>query len=280
MRTTASKPPVVRDLHHEVRGTGEPLLLVHGTGSSLRVWDPLVDRLAARRTVIAVDLPGFGASPPLGSSGPPPDPAGFAGVLTDFLGQLGHSTAHVAGNSVGGWTALEMAKLGAARSVVALSPAGLWARRTPLYDVLSFRATRRLCRLLDPLLPALLARPVGRRLLMSQNIARAERVPPAAAVEIARAFGRSPGFEAHLDATIPQRFVGGRSIGVPVSVAFGGKDRVLLRHQSRHRDQLPSQTRWFELPGCGHVPTYDDPDLVAEVILEGSTLPERPAASP
>ena len=100
-------------------------------------------------------------------------------------------------------------------------------------------------------------------------------MPPAAAIEIARAFGRSPG----LDATIPQRFVGGRSIAVPVSVAFGGKDRVLLRNQSRHRDQLPPQTRWFELPGCGHVPTHDDPDLVAEVILGRSTVPKRPAAS-
>jgi pimeloyl-ACP methyl ester carboxylesterase len=78
--------PMERDLHHEVRGTGEPLLLVHGTGSSLHVWDPVVERLAARRTVIAVDLPGFGASPPLTSAGPPPAPAGFAGVLTDFLG--------------------------------------------------------------------------------------------------------------------------------------------------------------------------------------------------
>ena len=280
MRTTASKPPLEQDLHHEVRGTGEPLLLVHGTGSSLRIWDPLVERLAARMSVIAVDLPGFGASPPLTPSGPPPDPAGFAGVLTEFLGRLGHPTAHIAGNSVGGWTALEMAKLGAARSVVALSPAGLWARRAPLYDVISFRGTRLLCRLLDPLLPALLARPLGRRLLMGQNVARPELVPPAAAVEIARAFGRSPGFDAHLAATIPQRFVDGRSIGVPVTVAFGGKDRMLLRNQSRHRDQLPPQTRWLELPGCGHVPTYDDPALVAEVILGGSKVPERPAASP
>jgi pimeloyl-ACP methyl ester carboxylesterase len=279
MRTTAFEPPLEhQDLNHEVRGTGEPLLLVHGTGSSLHAWDPVVERLAAHRTVIAVDLPGFGASPPLTVSGPPPTPAGFAAILTDFLGRLGYRTAHITGNSVGGWTALEMAKLGAARSVVALSPAGLWARRTPLYDVISFRGTRLLCRLLDPLLPALLARPVPRRLMFSQFIARPERVPPAAAVEIARAFGRSPGFDAHLDATIPQRFVGGRSIGVPVSVAFGGKDRVLLRHQTRRRDQLPPQTRWLELPGCGHLPTYDDPELVAEVILGGSKVPEVSAA--
>jgi pimeloyl-ACP methyl ester carboxylesterase len=92
-------------------------------------------------------------------------------------------------------------------------------------------------------------------------------VPPSAAVEMARAFAYSPGFDEHLDATISQRFVSGCSISVPLTIAFGGKDRLLLRHQSRHRDQLPPQTRWFELSGCGHVPTYDDPDLVAEVIL-------------
>ncbi len=116
--------------------------------------------------------------------------------------------------------------------------------------------------------------------MMWRNIAHPERVPPGVAVEIARTFGRSPGFDEHLDATISQRFVDGNSIAVPVSVAFGGKDRVLLRHQSRHRDQLPPQTRWFAPPGCGHVPTHDDPDLIAEVILGGSTVPERPAATP
>lgn len=267
--------PVERGLHYEVRGAGDPLLLVHGTGSSLRVWDPVVDRLAAFRTAIVVDLPGFGLSPPLTASGPPPTPAGFARVLSELLRDLGHGTAHVAGNSVGGWTALEMARLGSARSVVALSPAGLWARRAPLYDVLSLRATRLFTKLLDPLLPTLLARPLGRRIAMWQTVARSERVPPDAAVEIARAFGRSPGFDEHLDATVRERFVGGCSIAVPVTVAFGERDRLLLRHQSRHRDQLPSQTRWFELPGCGHVPTHDDPALVAEVIIGGTDAPDR-----
>ena len=89
------------------------------------MWEPVVDMLAASRTVISVDLPGFGSSAPLTAPGPPPTPAGFARVLSGLLRDLGHDTAHIAGNSVGGWTALEMARLGAARSVVALSPAGL-----------------------------------------------------------------------------------------------------------------------------------------------------------
>lgn len=90
--------PVERGLHYEARGAGDTLLLVHGTGSSLRVWDPVVDMLAASRTVISVDLPGFGSSAPLGASGPPPTPAGFARVLSGLLRDLGHDTAHIAGN--------------------------------------------------------------------------------------------------------------------------------------------------------------------------------------
>jgi pimeloyl-ACP methyl ester carboxylesterase len=273
-------PLVAQEVHHEVHGAGEPLLLIHGTGSNLRVWNPLVDRLAARRAVITVDLPGFGLSPRM-KPGTPPTPIGFARVLAGFLRKLGYHTAHVAGNSVGGWTALEMAKIGAARSVVALSPAGLWARRTPLYTGLSVSATRLSCRLLDPLMPALLSHPLGRKLAMWQQFAHPERLPPRAAVEAAKAFAYAPGFDEHLVATRRERFVGGRSLEVPVTVAFGGRDRLLLRSQSRHREELPPQTRWLELPDCGHVPTYDDPSLVARVLLEGSELSDRlPAASP
>ena len=270
--------PMEKGLNHEVCGAGEPLLLVHGTGGNLRVWDPVVGRLAAGRTVIAVDLPGFGLSPRISELGAlpevppdaPPTPAGFALVLAALIRRLGHETVHVAGNSVGGWTALEMAKLGAARSVVALSPAGLWRREAPLYDVLSLRNTRRFTRLFDPLLPSLLSRPLGRRISLYQTFAHPERVPPRAAVEAARAFGRAPGFEEHFEATIRERFAGGRAIPVPITVAFGARDRLLLRHQSRHRDELPPRTRWFEIPDCGHIPTHDDPALVAEVILAGS----------
>jgi pimeloyl-ACP methyl ester carboxylesterase len=71
-----------RVLYHEVRGAGEPLLLLRGTGGSLRVWGPVVERLAVRRTVIAVDLPGFGTSLPLTPSGPPTAPAGIMRRIT------------------------------------------------------------------------------------------------------------------------------------------------------------------------------------------------------
>ena len=51
------------ELAFERRGTGAPLILIHGIGHHWQAWLPVMDRLAASRTVIAIDLPGFGVSP-------------------------------------------------------------------------------------------------------------------------------------------------------------------------------------------------------------------------
>ena len=58
-------------LNHYRDGSGDALLLMHGIGSRWQVWIPVLDRLAAERTVIALDLPGFGESP-LPAAGLPP----------------------------------------------------------------------------------------------------------------------------------------------------------------------------------------------------------------
>ena len=105
-------------------GSGEPLLLVHPLGGELVVWEPVMDRLAAERDVIAVDMPGFGASPPL-PGGVEPTPQALAAALAAQLDALDVERAHVAGNSLGGWVALELAKLGRARSVTGALRRGL-----------------------------------------------------------------------------------------------------------------------------------------------------------
>ncbi|HEU5442058.1 MAG TPA: alpha/beta fold hydrolase [Ktedonobacterales bacterium] len=257
-------------LHYERSGHGEPLLLLHGIGSGLRVWDPVLPWLAPYHEVIAVDLPGHGGSPLL-DDGTPPDAAGFARVLADFMDELDIETAHLVGNSLGGWTALELAKLGRTRSVMCLSPAGLWRRHTPLYDVLMFRVTRWLARTLLPAAPVLLASPVGRTLIMAHLFGRPWNLPPSAALEVVQTFVRAPGFDLTFRATRRERFSSGRQIQVPITVAWGARDRMLLPGVARVRDELPPQTRWLTLPGCGHVPTYDDPGLVARTILAGRT---------
>lgn len=269
MHRLAPQLSVNRIIHYERSGRGAPLLLLHGIGSCLRIWDPILPRLALHHDVIAVDLPGHGESP-LSADGTPPDAAGFARVLAGFMDELGIETAHLVGNSLGGWTALELAKLGRARSVICLSPAGLWRGPAPRYDVALFRVSRWLARTLLPAAPVLLASPAGRTLLLAHLCGRPWNLPPSAALEAVRTFVRTPGFEPTFQATIRESFSGGHQIEAPVTVAWGGRDRVLLPRLARLRDELPPQTRWLTLPGCGHVPTYDAPDLVARVILSGT----------
>ena len=117
-----------RDPIHLVRrGAGPPLVLLHGIGGEACVWDPVIDALAAHHDVLALDLPGFGRSAPL-PDGVAPTPEALAAAVARRLQAEGLSDAHVAGNSLGGWIALELAKAGHARSVTGLCPAGLWGR--------------------------------------------------------------------------------------------------------------------------------------------------------
>ena len=124
----SARAPHASRLAYDRSGQGEPLVLLHGQGFSRRSFDPVVPALAARRDVIAVDLPGHGESPrqPKGAGNAPRD---LAVAVAELLDELELPTVHVAGNSSGGWVALELAKLGRARTVTALAPAGLWRRR-------------------------------------------------------------------------------------------------------------------------------------------------------
>jgi len=249
-------------------GTGEPLLLLHGTGGSRAHWRPLVDLLGGQRELLLVDLPGHGESDP-----PPPrsphTPAGYAAVLEQLLDELGIDRPHLAGNSVGGWTALELAKRGRARSVVAIGPAGLWRRNDPWRCVFQLWAQHKLGRAFAPLTPGLMRNPAGRAVLLRGTVAKPSRVPPDAAVDMAVTYAQTPCFERHLSATRRERFQGGRGIEVPVTVAWGEKDR-LVPAKARRRDELPPHTRVLTLAACGHLPMWDEPELVAETILDGA----------
>jgi pimeloyl-ACP methyl ester carboxylesterase len=104
-------------------GEGEPLLLVHGLGLSWGSWKPVLPLLTSEHHVLALDLPGFGSAPPLHDRTP------IVAALTDAveaeLDRADFDRVHVAGNSLGGWIALELARRNRATSVVALSPSGL-----------------------------------------------------------------------------------------------------------------------------------------------------------
>nr|BFE86082.1 hypothetical protein GCM10020093_086830 [Planobispora longispora] len=129
------------ELAFERRGAGPPLVLLHGIGHHWQGWLPVLDRLAAERDVIAVDFPGFGVSPPL-PAGTPYTAETLADAVESFCTMLGLREPHVAGNSLGGYVALELASRGVVRTACALSPAGFWTRGELVYAQSVLRATR------------------------------------------------------------------------------------------------------------------------------------------
>jgi pimeloyl-ACP methyl ester carboxylesterase len=249
-------------LAHHRGGAGEPLLLLHGIGSFWPVWEPVLPLLEAEREVVALDLPGFGASPVL-DGGAEPHPAALAGAVAAFLDELGWDAPHVAGNSLGGWVALELAKRGRTRSVCALSPAGFWSRRERAFATLSLRNGRAASgRLL-----AVHRSPRLRRLANAQFMEHADRMSPEATLAALRNLAESPGWDATLAAMGRRHFTGGQDVRGPVTIAWAEKDRLLLpRQAARARRALPT-ARHLTLVGCGHVPTWDDPGQVADAIL-------------
>ena len=261
-------------LNHHRTGTGEPLLLMHGIGSRWQMWEPVLRRLAEHHDVIAIDLPGFGASP-MPPPGTPPGIDSLVALVSEFLDQLGVQRPHVAGNSMGGLLALEMASRGLARSATALSPAGFASRSEMNYGRaslwLSVRLARRTARHAD----TLFATAFGRRLGLSLFVARPERLTGAEAAENTRALAGAPWFDATLPALRAYEFSDQDQdqVAVPVTVAWGAKDRLLWPRQARRAAHALPRARVLLLDGCGHVPTWDDPEQVARVLLEGAAQP-------
>ena len=260
-------------------GSGAPLVLLHGLGSERGVWDPVIPALAEHFDVIAADLPGFGDSAPL-PPGTQPHPAALAAAVAGLLDELSvEQSPHIAGNSLGGWVALELAAIRPVASVALLSPAGLWRGRIPRYCLTSLRASRWLCQHAAGLLNRVVSYRLGRVLVLGQTHGRPARMTAAQARRAIGALGSCPGFDATLAATA-DGYQSGPPIGAPVTVAFGSRDLLLLRRQSRHLGELPPGTRTGELPGCGHLPIADNPAAVTALITAAAsrTAPAAPAA--
>jgi pimeloyl-ACP methyl ester carboxylesterase len=248
-------------------GSGPPLVLIHGIGSRWQVWAPVLDRLAAHHDVVALDLPGFGASalPPPGT---PPGLESLTSLTLDFLRELGIERPHVAGNSLGGLISLELARRAAVSSATGLSPAGFASPAETVLARAELWSAVRLARLASPRATAIMRRPRVRALALRNLVAHPERMPPAAAADDVRALAAAPWFDATLPTIQPRAFRDGSGIAVPVTIAWGEHDRLLLPRQSRRAGTAIPSARLITLEGCGHVPTYDDPEQVARVILD------------
>jgi pimeloyl-ACP methyl ester carboxylesterase len=269
VRTSPPEENGMTSLAFTRSGTGAPLVLLHGLGSSRQAWDPVVPALAGHFEVIAVDLPGFGESAPVPAQDGP-QPAILAAAVAGLLDELDITAPHLAGNSLGGWVALELAAIRPAASLTLLSPAGLWRGNAPLYSRASLRASRWLTRHAGGLLSRLVSYRLGRALVLGQTHGRPMALTAQYARAAIHAMGACPGFDATMTATATRRYLAAAPINAPLTVAFGSRDKLLLRHQARHLDQLPPGTRLQALPGCGHVPMADDPGAVTALITRSA----------
>ncbi len=250
-------------------GSGSPLVLIHGFTDTWRTWDLVLPALERSHDVLAPTLPGHAGGPPL--------PAEVTdSVLPDAsehaMDAAGFEMAHLAGNSLGGYVALQLAARGRARSVVAFAPAGGWAEGDPAFG----RSMRHFTLMQDqleraaPHAEAIVASPHGRRQATQDIAVNFEHIPAellahqlrgAAACTGARAmiaFARREGYG--LDA---------ERIACPVRIVWGTADALLewpsaaVRYR---RDWLP-HADWVQLDGVGHCPQLDVPLEAAQLIL-------------
>jgi pimeloyl-ACP methyl ester carboxylesterase len=249
------------------RGAGAPVVLVHGLGGSLRSWDLVVDGLAAHREVVALDLPGFGAGPPL----PETTVATLADALALFLTAQGLGRADLVGTSLGGRLVLEMVRRGLGGHVVALGPGGYWNRPERAFVVASLRASIAAARRLRPVLPMLTGNPVTRTLLLAQFSARPWAVPGDVVLRELRGLADSAGVDpalASLAAELPHPVVPAGTAPGRVVVGWGRWDRLTLPVQARRVLAAFPDARLHRFAHSGHFAQFDEPAKTVRVVLD------------
>ncbi|WP_181775310.1 alpha/beta fold hydrolase [Amycolatopsis pittospori] len=250
-------------------GQGEPLVLIHGVGHRRQAWSPVVPLLTSQRDVITVDLPGFGESAPH-ESGYGIESA--VEMFGKFFGELGLGRPHVAGNSLGGLLSLALGKAGLVRSVTALSPAGLWTPRQQRYALSMLRTHRVLAeRIPERTARRLAATAAGRSVLTGMIVGRPDRLTTQVVMEDMRALAGCPGFRPTLEQARGGFRFDGVVENVPVTIAWAQRDRILARPKAAELRRIAPKAELVVLRGCGHVPMSDEPELVARVLLDGSS---------
>jgi alpha-beta hydrolase superfamily lysophospholipase len=252
-------------------GAGTPLVLIHGLTASWRAWQPVLGALEAEHDVFAPTLPGHHGGG--GLDGASLSLANLVDSVEALMDAQRLGRAHIVGNSLGGWVALELAQRGRALSVTALSPAGGWTRPRDLRRVvwLLTAGVKVLERHEQLRLGALLRRPRLRRLVFRRAMEHGDRVPVgqlAAVIDDVLGCEAFEAFVAWIRTADPMTAwpVAGDH---PVRIAWAEFDRTIpFARYGRPVLQAIPHAEHVVLPGVGHVPMFDDPDLVARTILD------------
>jgi pimeloyl-ACP methyl ester carboxylesterase len=252
----------------------DPLLLIHGFTDTARTWANVIPLLEPHHEVLAPTLSGHHGGPQIPHDAANPLSA-MADELEILLDRKGYDRAHVAGNSLGGWLAFELASRGRALSVVAISPALGWdGDEPPRRSRWIFENAHRMGPWASRNAKFLVARPGLRKLAFRDLVAHPERMSPALAYDLITGSAGCTVYDAFIEHLEGRNYRSPwkEDFGIPVRIAWGAKDRTLpiKRCSGWHRQTLPN-AEWVDLPDCGHLPQHDDPELVARTILEVTT---------
>jgi pimeloyl-ACP methyl ester carboxylesterase len=243
-------------------GAGEPLVLLHGFMLTWRTWELVLPALERRRDVLAPTLPGHAGGPPLHEL----TDATLPDAVERAMDDAGFATAHIAGNSLGGWVALQLAARGRARSVTAFAPAGGWVD-TPR-ELFAFQAelaeqTRAAVAHAD----ALVATSAGRRQVTRDLTVSYEHIPPELLADLIRAVAAADVDRMTAFAATSTWELDAAAIACPVRIVWGTEDTLLPwpRAAARFRKRLHAD--WVVLDGVGHAPQLDVPVVAAQLVL-------------
>jgi pimeloyl-ACP methyl ester carboxylesterase len=252
------------DLVFTRRGSGTPVVLLHGIGHRRGAWGPVFERLAEHFEVIAPDLSGFGQSPAFAGE-VPYTMENACDHLADQFAVWGVPKPHVVGNSLGGAIALELGARGLVSSVTTLSPAGFFGHAGRVQAFVSLLTLRVLAFITPkPMLRYLAGKTWGRRAIGWVLYEHPERHTAEETYEDSLALKHATAFERTIMSGVTYSFES--QVPVPTTIAWGVKDRILAYSQSQTaRERLP-QARHVDLPACGHVPMADDPELIVRII--------------
>jgi pimeloyl-ACP methyl ester carboxylesterase len=259
-------------------GKGEPLVLLHPFALCAEVWQPILPSLREHHEVFALPIPGHAGSDPL--------PLGYkhtieaaVDLLEAKLDKLGIRRAHIVGNSLGGWLAIELARRGRALSVVALAPGGGWepGSRELKRLMRRFKATRALLTVGGHVATELARWTLPRRYFLRDAVARPERLTPLEARLLIESTWRCAVYGDVVDAMPRQPLAEPFEVlPCPIRLVWGAEDRLLPinGYSERWRRVLPG-AEWLVLPQVGHVQMYDDPQAVAKSIVDFTTRVHR-----
>ena len=250
-------------------GSGPPLVCLHGFADTWRTWELVLPALERRHDVLAPTLAGHAGGPPV-----EPDRLSFAvlvGEVERSMDEAGFPMAHIVGNSLGGWIALQLAARGRAETVVALAPAGGWAEGDESYKrTLALQATLHdMAKEAAPHAEAIMASPAGRRRATEYLTTNFEHLP---AELLAHQLRGAAGCAAQplIEYALRERWsLDAQRIACPVRIVWGTTDRLLPWPSAaiRFRHEWLPHADWVELEGVGHCPQLDVPVETSQLIL-------------